>query len=60
MTTLEDTIRRFGEQTNAKTNDIASRLGITLDREFADKAFALNWAMATMIAEDAGDVVDID
>ncbi len=60
MTTLEDTIRRFGEQTNAKTNDIASRLGITLDREFADKAFALNWAMATMIAEDAGDVVEFD
>lgn len=60
MKSLEDTIRRFGEQTNTKTNDIANRLGITLDREFADKAFALNWAMATMLSEDAGDIVEFD
>lgn len=60
MHDLEKLVRQFGEQTRQKTEEIAGKLGVTLDREFLDKRFAVQWALSTLIGAEAGEVVEMN
>lgn len=60
MNDIKKLVRQFGEATHHKTQEIATKIGVTLDREFLEKRFAINWAMSALIAEDAGEVVEMN
>lgn len=57
---VEKLVRKFGDQTRIKTNEIAKRLGVVIDSEYLDKCFAIQWAMASIVAEEAGEVIEFN
>lgn len=60
MNNIENLVRQFGEQTRSKTEEIAGQIGVAIDREYLDKCFAVQWAMASIIAEEAGEIVEMN
>ena len=58
VNSLENMVRQFGEQTQIKTGEAATKLGVLIDRQYLDKCFAVNWAMTALVAEEAGEIVE--
>lgn len=58
MSGSEALVRKFGELTRSKTDEVAAKLGVAIDEQYLAKCFFIDWAMACIVAEDAGEAVE--
>lgn len=58
MENLNSLVSEFGKQTLKMTEEAAKKLGVSINREFVDKSFALAWALATILQEEDG--IDVE